>query len=47
MANIVRTDPFQEIARFDPIGSFEDLATRPRLRSMHDVAAEPGENKVE
>ncbi|MGE5616402.1 MAG: Hsp20/alpha crystallin family protein [Bacillota bacterium] len=32
MANVIRTDPFRELARFDPFHDFESFAGWPRLR---------------
>lgn len=32
MANIIKSDPFQEITRFDPFGELEAFAGWPRLR---------------
>lgn len=42
MANITRTDPFQDIARFDPLRDFEGFPAWGRLRRyFHDLPAEP------
>ena len=42
MSNIVRTDPFRELTRFDPFGSFESLAPWPRFRRwMQELPQEP------
>jgi HSP20 family protein len=34
MANIIKSDPFREIMRFDPFGETEAFASWPRLRRM-------------
>ena len=42
MANIIRTDPFRDIARFDPLREFEGVLGFPRLRRwLNELPAEP------
>jgi HSP20 family protein len=43
MTNITRTDPFQELARFEPLRDFEAFAGWPRTlrRMLSDMPAEP------
>jgi HSP20 family protein len=42
MANIIRTDPFREVARFDPFREFEGVLGFPRLRRwLNELPAEP------
>lgn len=42
MSNIVRTDPFRELAGFDPFGSLESLAPWPQFRRwLQQLPSEP------
>jgi HSP20 family protein len=42
MSNIVRTDPFKELARFDPFHEMEGFAPWPRLRRwLNELPSEP------
>ena len=42
MSNIIRTDPFQDVARFDPFREFEGFPTWGRLRRFfHELPTEP------
>jgi HSP20 family protein len=42
MANITRFDPFEELARFQPLGNFDDFFKGFRLRPLlNDVEVEP------
>jgi HSP20 family protein len=42
MSNIIRSDPFRELARFDPFRELEGFAAFPKLRRwLSEVPAEP------
>lgn len=42
MGNLIKTDPFQELMRFEPFRDFEGFAPWPRLRKMfQEMPVEP------